>query len=275
MELRAFFGKRPVFTYDEFADFLKSRGSTSAKTRDNLIDYHINAGHIIRITRGLFASVPLGAEPNNAPVDVYLVASRMAQDAVLGYHTALELYGRAHSIHERFLYLTGFRGKSSPIHIRGYEFRAVLFPKSLRVKGKEFFSVRNVDRAGLSVRVTSLERTLVDLMDRPDLGGGWEEIWRSLESVEFFDLDEVIEYAVLLGNRTTVAKVGFYLESRGEELMVEDRRLEQLRRHRPQQRTYMDTRHRERLRGRNRLIKEWNLLVPETVLRQTWEEIVR
>lgn len=64
--------------------------------------------------------------------------------------------------------------------------------------------------SGVDLRVTSLERTLVDVLDRPDLSGSWEEIWRSLESIEFFDLDQVITYALLLGNATTAAKVGFF-----------------------------------------------------------------
>ncbi len=42
--------------------------------------------------------------------------------------------------------------------------------------------------------------------------GGWEEIWRSLETVEFFDLDRIVEYVLLLGNATTASKVGYYLE---------------------------------------------------------------
>ena len=80
----------------------------------------------------------------------------------------------------------------------------------------------------MRLRVTNLERTLVDVLDRPGLSGSWEEIWRSLESVEFFDLDKVVEYALLLGNATTAAKVGFFLEQHRETLMVEDRHLKEL-----------------------------------------------
>lgn len=85
-----------------------------------------------------------------------------------------------------------------------------------------------MDRAGLSVRVTSLEHTLVDVLDRPDLGGGWEEIRRSLEMVEFFDLDVVIEYTLLRESATTAAKVGLFLEQHQEALMVERSHLESL-----------------------------------------------
>ncbi len=43
------------------------------------------------------------------------------------------------------------------------------------------------------MRVASLERTLVDVLNRPRYPGGWEEVWRSLESVAFFDLDRVVQ----------------------------------------------------------------------------------
>jgi predicted transcriptional regulator of viral defense system len=76
----------------------------------------------------------------------------------------------------------------------------------------------------MELRIASLERTLVDALDRPDLSGSREEIWRSLESVEFFNLDKVVEYGLLLGNATTGAKVGFFLEQHRKPLMEEGTR---------------------------------------------------
>ena len=43
--------------------------------------------------------------------------------------------------------------------------------------------METLDRQGLPIRVTGLERTLVDVLDRPALAGGWEEAWRSWEGV--------------------------------------------------------------------------------------------
>ena len=54
----------------------------------------------------------------------------------------------------------------------------------------------------MNPNATSLERTLVDVLDRPDLTGSWEEIWRSLESIEFFDIEQIVEYVLLLENAT-------------------------------------------------------------------------
>ncbi len=127
-----------------------------------------------------------------------------------------------------------------------------------------------MDRSGMEVRVTSLERTLVDLLNRPDLSGGWEEIWRSLESVEFFDLDKVVEYALLLGNATTAAKIGFFLEQHREPLMVEEKHLESLHGLRPRQPHYLD---RDK-RKSGRLVSGWNLVVPREVFERTWAEVL-
>jgi len=192
----------------------------------------------------------------------------MTKDAVFAYHTALEFHGKAYSTHHRILYLSSRR--SAPLSFRSYTFRSMLFPKALRAKGKEFFGVETHERAGLPVRVTSLERTLVDVLARPDLGGGWEEIWRSLEAVEFFDLDAVVEYALLLENATTAAKVGFFLERHRDRLMVEDAHLAALRAHHPRSPHYMMRTTREL----GRLIPEWNLVVPLKILERSWEEVL-
>ena len=103
-------------------------------------------------------------------------------------------------------------------------------------------------------------------LDRPELGGGWEEIWRSLEDVPFFDLDQVIACALALGNATTIAKVGFYLEQHRDALMAEDRHLDRLRRRRPRQPRYMD-----RAAGPGRFVAGWNLVVLGFILDRAWE----
>jgi predicted transcriptional regulator of viral defense system len=125
------------------------------------------------------------------------------------------------------------------------------------------------DRTGLDVRVTGLERTLVDVLDRPDLTGSWEEIWRSLELVEFFNLDVVVEYVSLLDNATTAARVGFFLEQHRESLMVQDVHLKALQKLRPRQPHYFDRARRKD----GRLVKQWNLVVPSAVMTRSWAEV--
>jgi predicted transcriptional regulator of viral defense system len=111
---------------------------------------------------------------------------------------------------------------------------------------------------------------MVDVLNRPDVAGGWEEIWRSLESVEFFDLDKVVEYALLLGNATTAAKVGFFLEQHREPLMIEEKHLKSLHGLRPRQPHYLD---RDKRRS-GHLVSRWNLVVSREVFERTWAEVL-
>lgn len=260
----AFMAVHPVFRY---ADLVASTPAANRRTRDALLRHYEDRGRLLRVRRGLYVSVPPGAKPDTCPLDPYLLSARMTDDAVLAYHTALEFHGKAHSTHGRFYYLTARASRA--LSLRSLHFRAVRFPSTLRTSRERLFGARNAERAGLTVRVTTLERTLVDVLDRPDLGGGWEEIWRSLESVEFFDLDLVIEYTLLLENATTAAKVGFFLDEHREPLMVEERHFDRLRKRRPRRPHYM-------ARGKRtggRFVSAWNLVVPAGVLERSWQEV--
>ncbi len=268
MKLEKFFRQRPVFTNQEFAAFLGAEGSHNVRTQESLLDYHIRTGRILRVRRGLYAVMQVGANPETYPVEPFLLAAKMTDDAVLAYHTALEFHGKAYSVYEHFYYLTVHSPR--PVTFRSFSFRSVLFPKALRVKSQQRFGVLEADRVGLGIRVTGLERTLVDVLDRPDLAGRWEEIWRSLESVEFFDLDKVVEYVLLLENATTAAKVGFFLEQHRETLMVEDVYLKSLQQLRPLRPHYFDRARRKD----GRLVKQWNLVVPSAVMERSWAEVI-
>jgi len=265
--LQQFFAGHPVFTTTAVTQFLAKNGSENHWTRKALLAHHQKQGRILRVRQGLYAVVPFGVQPAKFDPDDFLVAACATEDAVLAYHTALEFHGRAHTVFAQFYFLT--RHFCRPFEFRGKRFLGLAPPKPVAASDQSPVAVRQADRAGLPVQVTSLERTLVDVLDRPDLGGGWEEIWRSLETVEYFDLEEVVAYTRLLANATTAAKVGFFLEENRERLSVNDAVLESLRQLRPKQPTYLE-------RGEKKqgtLVKGWNLIVPETVQSRAWQEV--
>lgn len=263
-----FLRKHPVFTGGDLSRYLSSRGEVSTRTQEAFLAYHQKSGRIVRIRRGLYASIPSGADTDSYPVDPFLVAAKLTPDSVLSHHTALEFYGKAHSVYQLITY-SASRPLGS-LMFRFHVFRGTRFPHVLLRNGQKYFGVTTAERAGMELRVTSLERTLVDVMDRPDLSGSWEEIWRSFESVEFFDLDKVVEYAALLRNATTAAKVGFFLEQHRESLMVEEHYLNELRDLRPRQPHYLN----RAKRTPGRLVSEWNLVVPREVLKREWGEVI-
>ncbi len=266
--LNTFLSQHDVFTVEELDLFLSKEGTGNPNTRKALLTYYRKQGRILPVRRGLYAVVPFGSSSDTSPVDLYLLASKITKDAVLGYHTALEFHGKAYSVYNRIHYLSTQR--SLPVKFRSYEIRRVSVPQPLIAKGKEMFGVSRHKRSGGELRVSNLERTLVDVLDRPELAGSWEEIWRSLESVEFFDIEQIVEYVLLLENATIAAKVGFFLEQHKEPLMVDDVHLQPLRKLRPRQPHYL-------MRGKRkggRWVKEWSLMVPDEILNQSWAEVI-
>jgi predicted transcriptional regulator of viral defense system len=267
---------RPLFTLAELTAFQAHRGRPKAETVRTLIKHYINAGRIAVVSqdgrsklgrgRGLYATVPYGTSSEALSLDPYLVASKLADDAVVAYHSSLQFHGRAHSVSSRLTILTSKVVKA--FTWKGVEFTGVRPPAALKRKHKEQAGVTTVDHQGLPIRVTALERTLVDVLDRPDLGGGWEEVFRSLDSIEFLDLDQVLQYVAQLGNSTTAAKVAYYLVTNRERLHVTDGHLKKLRPLLPKRPVYMD----QKIVNPSTLVPECRLRVPDRVLKKTWEE---
>ena len=268
MKMNEFLLQHAVFTLEELDRFLAAQGSDNPNTRKSLLTYYRKQGRIIPVRRGLYATVPPGGDPESSPVDPYLVAAKITPDAVLAYHTAMAFHGKAYALHSRYRYISA--NKSLPLKFQSHEFLRAPVPHSLEARGGEMFGVTIRKRSGVEIRVTNLERTFVDVLDRPDLTGGWEEIWRSLESIEFFDVDQVLGYVLLLENATTAAKVGFFLEQHKESLMVEDSHLAPLRSLRPRNPHYF-------VRGKRkgcRWVKDWNLMIPTEILDRSWGEVL-
>ena len=263
MNMRTFLAKHPVFTRDELESALQADYSTDDNAVNARLAHHVRAGHVIQIQRGLYASVPAASEPASFVPDPWLVASKLAEDAAIAYHSAFQLHGRAYTVSSEYVFVSSRSVRAK--EFRGCSFRRVSPPKAIRETEQEQFGIETVDRLGQDIRVASLERSLVDVLDRPDLGGGWEEIWRSAESVEYYDLRQVVDYALLLRNATTAAKVGFFLDQHQEQLMVENGHLDRLRQARSRQPHYMDR------STPGRLVSDWNLIVPEQVLSRSWE----
>jgi predicted transcriptional regulator of viral defense system len=263
MRSAEFFETHPVFTHDEYVEARAARGATR-RTSSNLLMQHVKSGRLARVRRGLYAVVPRGLSLDATQVDPYLVASKLAPDATVAYHAALQFYGKAYSVWSRFHYFTRLRARR--LVFRGSLFLPVQWPAAVRDAADGGGGVAETRHGGGVVRVSTLERALVDVLDAPEKCGGWEEVWRSLEMIEFLDLDAVIDYVQRLGSALTAARVGLFLEQHQAELMVEEQQLRELSDLSPRQVRYLDAQ-----RQPGHLVRRWNLIVPEQVIDRVWE----
>ncbi|MGH9316311.1 MAG: type IV toxin-antitoxin system AbiEi family antitoxin domain-containing protein [Thermoanaerobaculia bacterium] len=265
MKVLDFLAGHPVFTRGEFLAALRAQTPKSSQTADSHLRRYLRAGRIGRVKQGVFVAVGPGETAATSSVDFLLVVSRLAPDAVLGYHTALEAHGYAQSVYERLYFLT--RRKTKPLTFRGRRFMPVAVPLALQRKGMADVSTTELERRGLPCRVTSLERTAVDVLDRPDLAGGLEEVWRSLGGIPLLDLSEVLRYVRLRARATLAAKVGLFLDQHREQFSVPANALDALRALRPRRPHYMDR------SGQGRLVASWNLMAPPPLVEGEWEAV--
>ncbi len=259
-----YFETHPVFSHAEFLAAHTAKGR-SPRTSNNLLAKHLAAGRLVRVRRGLYAVVPRGISPDRAPADPYLIACHLSEDAVVAYHAALQFFGKSYSVWQRFHYSTRLRAK--PFSYKQMEFVPVLRSAVSGARSKKEQGIIEAAHGGGQAKVTTLEQTMVDVLDAPDKGGGWEEIWRSLELIEFFDIDAVLRHTRVNGTALTAARVGFYLEQHRDSLILEEKHLKAFEKLAPAQPGYIDS-----SRQSGKLVKRWNLIVPDYVLNRRWEE---
>jgi len=260
-----FFSEYPVFRHDEIVDYLKYHNEYNSNTLKALLNYHLKQKNISRIRRGYYIVINPLLNRYHIGNDSLLIAGRMTKDAVISYHSAIEFHALPYSIYH-IVYFCTTKPKGIIVTPHGH-YQQIGHPTALK-PNDIFLETKIHDRQGLDIRVTTVERTLVDSLDKPQFSGGWEEIWRSFESISFLDIDRTINYALRLGNATTIAKLGFFMEQHQEQFSVQEEHLRRLEQNKPKSKHYMQHSEKEPVK----YFKRWNLIVPISVVNKNWEE---
>ena len=261
-----FFSARPVFDRAEYAAAVGRRPNDKVVTA--MLAQHLRAGNIKRIARGVFASVPKHADPGKWSVDRFLAASRLRSGGVIAYHSALELHGCAYTEGQEVQVIAP--GEPGVIETADFSCRFVKPSRGFaQENGSLDDGVTVVDRMGLDVRVTTIERTIADLFDRYDLAGGAEELFNSLDLVARVDAAALVRYARALDNATAAGALGYWLEREQDRLGVEAAALKKLHALAPRQARYALG----AKPGEGRTAAGWNVILPIEIIEPLFEGV--
>lgn len=206
----AYSRNRPAFHFQEAAEILGGR-TPASKALSQLI----NHGIVTRLKPGTFRLVPfeLGFEREYLG-NPYIVARELA---LSGRKSAKEEYylshGSAFDLHQMVTQPQFIVYASSPRMIRsriiqGTEFRFV------RCKADDLFGLTEmwIDK-NEKVRVSDLERTLLDGLKQPDYCGGFSEVAKGF-SIKHQEIDpqKLIEYTIKLGIGAVNRRLGYLME---------------------------------------------------------------
>ncbi|MGH8319969.1 MAG: type IV toxin-antitoxin system AbiEi family antitoxin domain-containing protein [Steroidobacteraceae bacterium] len=244
-----FFSTTPVFARAEFAQTVGRRPDDRVVTA--MLAHHLRAGNIRRIARGVFASV---SNP-----DRFLAASRLREGAVIAYRSALEMHGCTPTGNGEIQLIA----PGEPGRVQTTEFVCHFVTPPCHLSASD--GVTTVERQGLTVKLTSLERTIIDSLDRYPLAGGAEELFGLLDTVADsgvrLDIDALLYFAARMGNAAAAGVLGFWLDCERARLEVTYATLQHLRAFAPRQSRYALG----AKPGRGRAATGWNVILPHEI----------
>lgn len=209
---------RTLFTH---ADVEEITG-LSAKSARNLVAGLVNRGLATRLKPGLFILVPfeLGREREYLG-NPYVVARELADtpEYYVSHASAMDLH-RMVTQPQFALFVTSPKA-IRPRTVLGTEFRFV------RCKPKDMFGIVDVWATKTErVRVSDLERTVIDGLKQPEHCGGFTEVakgfWMRRDAIA---VTKLVDYALRLGVGAVVRRLGFLLETFEVEAAPEFERL--------------------------------------------------
>lgn len=259
-----FMALNQVFTVDEFAEHLGGQKSL-AQYR---VRYYLRQKRLTRLANGVYATVPLGVNPETFAPDVYLTAAAIRPDAVFAYHAALELLGQAHSVWWTCTVCT--TRLRAPVALGKSTIKFLSHPPAVRRRARPASSRRKagtlwtteISRGGQSLRVTTPERTLVDGFRELSLVGGLDELVESMDGFATLKPEALRDILRAYDNGRLWAAVGWYLQRRLKGLFLNHSVLREFKKNRPRTRVYLVPGQRGGV-----VARDWNLVVPEHLQR--------
>lgn len=169
-----------------------------------------NKGWLSRVRRGLYIPVPLESKTADISLeDAWVVAARLYEPCYIGGWSAAEYWDLTEQIFRTVVVITTQRPRNRTPSIKGTDFL-------LRtVSDKAMFGLKPVWRGQVKVNISDPTRTVLDMLNDPQLGGGIRstvDMFSNYLQSEKRNLDLLIDYADQLGNGAVFKRLGFLLE---------------------------------------------------------------
>lgn len=209
---------RQIFTSQDFVDFYDISAGYARKMIAQLVD----TGWLVRIGAGKYQLQPAktGLDPYPS-ADKFVAAGQLSPDCFIAFGSAAEYHGLTTQVFQSVMMATPKRGRIR----EGPPIRVVY----MHVSQANFVGFQNVSR-GPNVRAATIERTLIDAVNRPDLCGGISdipEIFRRGRTGA--KVDKIIEYLPTYRSKSLIQRIGFMLEAFNFQLTSEqEQRLQEL-----------------------------------------------
>ena len=194
--------KLNVFSLDDVEKLTNNR-----KTGYSLLSRLMKKGLVKKIRNNMYSCV----NPANGQVNAsrYQIACAITPTAYISHHSAFEFYGLANYVFYE-IYI------SSETKFRDFEFEGITY-KYISSKLKSgIIEPKNTE----NVRITDLERTVIDNIKDFRKIGGFEELLNCLENVNYLDEKKLKKYLESYNIQALYQKTGFLLQNSMQKMQL-------------------------------------------------------
>ncbi len=208
-------GAGDVIQVDDAVRVLNLDRATAAKT----LARWTNQGWLRRVRRGVYVTASLDSLSSQHVIDdPWVLVPGLFAPAYVGGRTAAEYWDLTEQLFNDIVVITArsVRAKSQRRH-------GVIFTLK-HVQDRKIFGCKPVWRGRTKVMVSDLQRTVVDMLDDPTIGGGIQQVADCFaEYLKRKDRNDrlLIEYGERLGNGAVFKRLGFLAEQRGEKALAQ------------------------------------------------------
>lgn len=194
---------KDIFRLEE-AEAFWGAGQTTRKALSRLE----TKGWLERLERGTYLLVPLEAGLSREwSEDPLAIGSFLVPSGGAAYWTAARHWGWTTQFPRVQFFITTQRRAAPRTTYLGVPYRFIT------LRPDRVFGIVDEWVGNLRIRVTDRERTLVDILDRPDLAGGVAEVTEVLTSAwSEIDLDRLTHYMARFGSGTVPKRLGYLAE---------------------------------------------------------------
>jgi len=234
-----------VFTYKDILEITGNKGATNS-----LLFEYKKRGYIKSIKRNLYTAISL--ETKQPIANKFEIGSSITESSYISHHSAFSYYGMTNQVFNE-VYV------SSEKRFNDFEFEGITY----RFIQSKFSNGIFKPIENNLVKVTDIERTVVDSIKDFEKVAGFEELLRCLDMITYLDEDKIINYLRLYNLQMLYQKTGYLLEQYKDNIQLSDNFFEFCQKNIKKSTRYLcKNLRKEELEFNNK----WQLVVPKDML---------
>jgi predicted transcriptional regulator of viral defense system len=234
MKYLELFSEKRVFDFSYVLEITKSKSLA-----DETIQNYLKKGYIKRVKKNLYVTKSL--ENTGVIPTKFEIASNVTKSSYISHHSAFEYYGYSNQVYNEVVTSSMERFRDFSFEFNTYSYK--------RTTNDNFVNTIN------GVRVSTISKTIVDIIDDIKSYDDMEELMNNLKALPIIDGSHILEYLFFVNKKILFSKVGLVLSHFNDGFMIDNQFLEQMKKLGSQSAKYF-TNEEHRMCT---YYKEWNL----------------